>query len=238
MRGGRLVAVVVHAPRAGRELEREIGSAARMAVENEALRAQVLAQLGELRASRGRIIEAGDAARRQLERNLHDGAQQRLLAVGFQLRLAGSRADPANAPTLEHADAEVSAAFDELRELAHGIFPAVLTEAGLEAALTQLAIAAPVAVEVDEAPVERLPAPVETSAYIAAAEAVRDAAERGAARVVLSARRTSDALVVVVEDDGMRRNGGLVHVADRVGALGGRLALAPTRVEAEIPCAS
>ena len=116
-------------------LEREIGAAARLAVDNERLRAGALSQLEDLRASRARIVDAGDAARRRLERDLHDGAQQRLLTLSFELRLARAAAEAAGdeelAGLLASSGAEVQAALDELRELAHGIYPAILTEAGL-----------------------------------------------------------------------------------------------------------
>jgi signal transduction histidine kinase len=237
-RAGREIAVVVHDPALldGRDLEREIGSAARLAVENEALRAAVLAQLAELRASRTRIVEAGDGARRRLERDLHDGAQQRLLAVALELRLARATAGTAAAPGLDAASAEVDAAFGELRDLAHGIFPAVLSEGGLEAALVTLATDAPVAVELTEVTSERFPPGVEVGAYVTAAEAVRDAAARGASRVEIEAERTGDRLVVAARDDGAGDPAPLVHVADRIGALGGTLAVDSDGIRAELPC--
>jgi signal transduction histidine kinase len=237
-RAGREIAVVVHDPALldGRDLEREIGSAARLAVENEALRAAVLAQLAELRASRARIVEAGDGARRRLERDLHDGAQQRLLAVALELRLARSGAGPAAAPALDAAAAEVDAAFGELRELAHGIFPAVLTEGGLEAALVTLATAAPVAVELGDLTEERFAPGIEVCAYVTAAEAIRDAAGRKATHVELDVARTGDRLVVELRHDGAGAPVPITHVADRVGALGGVLEVGPGAVRAELPC--
>ena len=121
------------------ELEPALGSAARLAVENEALRAELLAQVRELRASRTRIVAAGDAERRRLERNLHDGAQQQLLALSYDLRLARAGGDAALVGLLDAAGEETTAALEELRELAHGIFPAILGEAGLAPALATLA---------------------------------------------------------------------------------------------------
>jgi signal transduction histidine kinase len=239
-RGGRPLAILVHDPALseGRDIAGEIGSATRLAIENEVLRAEVLAQLAELRQSRVRIVETGDAARRRLERDLHDGAQQQLLAVVLELRLARARADGELASALDAAGAEVDRAFVELREIAHGIYPAALTDGGLDAALTELAVTTPVAVEVRDVPGERFAPGVETSAYVAVADAIRDAAERGATVVAVRARQIGDRLVVNLSDDGDDRAGGLVHVADRVGAVGGELEAGRTGLRAEIPCAS
>jgi len=162
-RRGEPVAVVVHdhALSVGEDLERQIGSAARLAIDNERLRAEVLAQLEDLRSSRGRIVATADSARRRLERDLHDGAQQRLLAVTYELTLAGaestSRGDEKLAALLTHAVEDARTALAELRELAHGIFPAILDEAGLGAALWTLADRAPVPVEITHVPEERSP---------------------------------------------------------------------------------
>ena len=138
VRDGRRVALVAHAA-AVAELEREIGAAVRLALENERLQAEVLAQLQDLRASRTRIVETGDAERRRLERDLHDGAQQRLLALSYDLRLAraGCSRPTATSRAASLLDAQATderrPPSDELRELAHGIYPAILTEAGLGA---------------------------------------------------------------------------------------------------------
>jgi signal transduction histidine kinase len=242
VREGRQVAVAVHdaalldAP----GVEREIGSAARLAVENERLRAEVLAQLNALRASRARIVETGDAERRRLERDLHDGAQQRLLAVSYELRLAGASAeaerDSKLVTVLASAADEADVALDELRELAQGIHPAVLTEGGLGPALATLADDAAVPVELGEVTTARHPAAVETTAYVAVAEAIDDAAGRRATSVSVRVAREGDRLVVTVNDDGARRSSRLVHLADRIGALGGSLDAGPTTLRAEIPC--
>ena len=239
-RGGRLLAVVVHDPAlvGARDLEREIGSAARLAVENEALRAEVLAQLAELRASRARIVETGDAARRRLERDLHDGAQQQLLAVALELRLARSVAAGERAEGLDAAAAEVDSAFGELRELAHGIYPAVLTEAGLKAALVTLSTDAAVAVDLDDVTGERFAPPIETGAYVAVAEAIRDAAARGASHVTVRAARDGGRLILEARSDGDGEGTSLVHVSDRIGALGGVLEVGPAHLRAEVPCGS
>jgi signal transduction histidine kinase len=239
VRGGRRVALVAHAAGIA-ELEREIGAAVRLALENERLQAEVLAQLHGLRASRARVVETGDAERRRLERDLHDGAQQRLLALSYDLRVAGAGAgadgDVDTASLLADATGEAQAALGELRELAHGIHPAILTEAGLGPALAALADAAPLAVEIGETAGERYPAPVETAAYLVVAEAIDDAARRGASYGVVRALRHEERLVVKVEDDGSERTSTMVHLADRVGAVGGRLEVEATTLRAEIPC--
>jgi signal transduction histidine kinase len=240
VRDGRRVALVAHAA-AFTELERQIGAAVRLALENERLQAEVLAQLHDLRVSRTRIVETGDAERRRLERDLHDGAQQRLLALSYDLRVAHAAAeaegDVETASLLGEATGDAQAALGELRELAQGIHPAILTEAGLGPALASLADAAPVAVEIGEAAGERYPAPVETTAYLVVAEAIDDAARRGASYAAVSASRHVERLVVEVEDDGSERSSTMIHLADRVGAVGGRLGVEPTTLRAEIPCA-
>jgi signal transduction histidine kinase len=193
-----------------------------------------------LRASHARIVETGDAARRGLERDLHDGAQQRLLALSYDLRIAHARAeaegDAETASLLAEATGEAQGALAELRELAHGIYPAILTEAGLAAGLETLADAAPIPVEIGGMAEERYPAAVETAAYFVVAEAIADAARRGAGYAAVSALRDEELLVVEVEDDGSERTSALVHLTDRVGALGGRLEVEPKRLRAEIPC--
>ena len=234
VRSGRPVAVVSHD--AALPVPPELGSAARLALENERLQAEVRAQLEALRRSRMRITERGDAERRRLERDLHDGAQQRLLALSFDLRLARAAADQDRderiAAALADAVDEAQAALEELRELAHGIYPAILGEAGLTAALESLADDAPVPVELSLSG-ERYDAPVEAALYVAVREAVDDAARRGATwtRVALDGRAT-----LTVEDDGTARSAPLVHVADRVGALGGETWFSENTLRAEIPC--
>jgi signal transduction histidine kinase len=242
VREGRPIALVSHdaALLDGPVLEREIGSSARLAVENERLQAEVLAQLEDIRASRMRIVETGDAERRRLERDLHDGAQQRLLALSYDLRLAlaGAQADgdPKLAAHLNSATDEAQIALEDLRELAHGIYPAVLTEAGLAAALTTLAEGAPLALELGEVPKERYDAPVETAAYMTVAEAIDDAVERSASFMRVDIRREGRIVVVTTEDDGTERSSKLVHLGDRIGALGGSLEAGCTTMRVEIPC--
>ena len=240
VRDGRRVALVAHAAGVA-ELEHEIGAAVRLALENERLQAEVLAQMHDLRESRTRIVETGDAERRRLERDLHDGAQQSLLALSYDLRLARAGAeaegDVSTASRLAEATSEAQAALGELRELAEGIHPAILTEAGLRAALATIADAAPLAVEIGETAGERYPAPVETAAYLVVAEAIDDAARRGASYAVVSAPLHDERLLVKVEDDGSDRTSSMIHLADRVGAIGGVLEVEGTTLRAEIPCA-
>jgi signal transduction histidine kinase len=203
----------------------------------------------KLAASRARIVEAGDAERRRLERNLHDGAQQRLVAVALQMRIADSVVDedPEKAHQLvADAQAELSAALEELRELARGIHPAVLTDRGLEPALRALAERAPVVVEIEDVPDERLPPTVEVAAYYVVAEAITNAAKyASASRVTVNVTQTNGSAVVQVADDGVggadpARGSGLHGLVDRVEALAGRLHVdsppnGGTQIKAEIP---
>jgi signal transduction histidine kinase len=203
--------------------------------------------LSELRESRARVVAAGDAARRQLERDLHDGAQSRLVGLALLLRLARNRAsDPEQAALLERASSELTASLDELRELARGIHPAVLTDRGLEPALDALVTRAPVPVTVSARLAERLPPPVEIAAYFVVSEALANVAKYAqATHATVALRRANGHLTVEVADDGVggaRADGGsgLRGLADRVAALDGTLSLdSPsghgTRLRAKIP---
>jgi signal transduction histidine kinase len=239
VRDGRQIALVTHTA-ALPDLEREMGAAVRLALENERLQAEALAQLDQLRASRVRIVETGDNERRRLERDLHDGAQQQLLALSYDLRLARAQAqadgDSHTGSLLTKATDQAQAALGELRDLAHGIYPAILAEAGLGPALATLAEEAPLPVEILAEAEGRYPAGVETAAYLVVAEALDDAAGRGASHTTVSVVRHEGRLVVTVEDDGTRRTAAMVQLADRVGALNGSLAIEPTRLRAELPC--
>ncbi len=184
----------------------------------------------ELRSSRMRLVEAGDAERRRLERNLHDGAQQRLVSLSLALRLAQSKlgTDPVRADLiLSDATAELALALQELRELARGIHPAMLTERGLNAALESLAERSPVPVELDADPGERLAEPVEAAAFYVASEALTNVAKYAhASSVVVSVRRDGGSVVLTISDDGIggadsARGSGLRGLVDRVEALGG-----------------
>jgi PAS domain S-box-containing protein len=213
------------------------------------LNAELQARLEDLAASRARIVAAGDVERRRLERNLHDGAQQRLVALSLALRLAQAKldADPAAAGAiLASAGDELALALDELRELARGLHPAVLTDRGLRAAVEMLAGRSPVPLEVAEIPGERLPEPVEAAAYYLIAEALTNVAKYARASTVRVRVVAADgSLRVEVSDDGVggadAANGsGLRGLADRVEALGGSLEIASpagagTTLRAEIP---
>jgi signal transduction histidine kinase len=239
VRGGDKIAVVSHTA-ALPDLERAIGAAVRLALENERLQAETLAHLDQLRASRVRIVETGDAERRQLERDLHDGAQQRLLALSYDLRLAHAQAQAdGDVPTgslLTAATAEAQAALSELRTLAHGIYPAILSEAGLAPAVATLADTAALPVEILAMPVRRYTPAVETAVYLLIAEGLDDAAHRDASHVTVGIVQDGEWLMVRVDDDGSNRTSVFVEVADRVGAAGGRLSVEPTRLKAELPC--
>jgi signal transduction histidine kinase len=227
------------------------GAAAKLALENERLHAQLRAQLVEVRRSRARIVSAADAERRRIERDLHDGAQQRLVALGLTLKLVDqSRAlDPEAARLLATAVEELQAAIHELRELARGVHPAILTEEGLGAALQSLASRTPVPVTVTAAPPGRLAPDVEAAAYFVACEGVTNAVRYSqASAVTIRAERHNGRLVVEVADDGVggarvANGSGLRGLADRVEAHGGRLSVESppeggTRLVGEIPCAS
>jgi signal transduction histidine kinase len=212
------------------------------------LDAELRARLDELRASRTRIVEAGDAERRRLERDLHDGAQSRLVALALLLGSARNRADDDEqlAGMLDRAQDELRTSLAELRELARGIHPAVLTERGLTPALQSLVARAPVPVTVDADPAERLPGAVESAAYFVVSEALANVAKYAqASEASVSVRRSNGLLLVDVTDDGIggadAANGsGLRGLADRLSALDGRLSLESpvgrgTRLHAEIP---
>ena len=202
----------------------------------------------EIRASRARIVEAGDEARRRLERNLHDGAQQRLVALALSLRLAQSKvsSDPAGAEeVLESAREELSAALDDLRELARGIHPAVLTDRGLPAAIEALATRSPVPVDVQTTD-EPLPRAVEAAAYYVIAESLANVSKYAdASEITVRVSHENGCARIEVADDGVGGadpavGSGLRGLADRVAALEGTLAVdsplgGGTRVSVEIP---
>jgi signal transduction histidine kinase len=248
-RDGQPLAALIHDPALDQGLVRAAAAAAGMAIVNERLQAEVRAQLEEVRASRQRIVEAGDAERRRVERNLHDGAQQRMVTLALELAMLRERAaaHPDMAAALDQAAAELKQAIAELRELARGIHPAILTEEGLPAAVEALAdrSSVPVAVVADFD--ARLPAPIEATAYFVVAESLANVtkyARASAARVELS--RRDGHLRVEVTDDGVggadaSRGSGLRGLEDRVSAVRGsfRVQEAPgggTCVLAEIPC--
>ena len=248
---GRRVGAVIHDPVLceSPELLREAAAAAALAIENARLEVELRARLAALRASRARLVEAGDAERRRLGRDLHDGAQQRLVALMIELQLARERfeSDPAGARELvDSAFANAQEAVVELRDLAAGIHPAVLSQRGLDAALESLASRAKVPVELESDLDERLPSAVETAAYFVVAEALTNVtkyAEATHARVEV--RRENGAAVVDIRDDGVGgaeigAGTGLSGLTDRVGALDGTLSVesprgAGTLVRARFP---
>jgi signal transduction histidine kinase len=203
--------------------------------------------LEELRASRARVVAAGDAARRRIERDLHDGAQSRLVGLALLLRVARGRAtDPEQAQLLDRAQEELQASLRELRDLARGIHPAVLTDRGLAPALDALVARAPVPVSLESGDIEGLPAPVETAAYFVVSEALANVAKyAGAGHATVALRRANGRLTVEVADDGVggadaAAGSGLRGLADRLAALDGTLSLESpagcgTRLRAEIP---
>jgi signal transduction histidine kinase len=228
-------------------------AAVRLAVENERLGAEVRTQLEAVRASRARIVEAQDTERRRIERDLHDGAQQRLVSLQLSLEMLrrdlGPEADPAALAELEAASIEADAAIAEIRELARGVHPAILTEAGLGAALTSLAERSPLPVELDGSIDGRLPAPVEATAYLVVAEALTNAVKHAAAdRATVHAWIDNEHLHLEIADDGrggatLEDGAGLRGLEDRVTALGGSFvvdspASGGTRIAVELPCAS
>jgi len=251
-REGVPLAAMIHDPALAdeRELVQAAAAAARLGLENEQLHAQVRAQLEEVRASRARIVEAGDAERRRVERNLHDGAQQRLVSLALALRLAqvqlGPDANPESQASLAQASKELQVALSELRELSRGIHPAILTQQGLAGAVESLAQQAPLPVEVAVA-CRRYPPTVEATAYFVVCEALTNVAKYAHADVAtVAVEQANGRLIVEVTDDGVGGadptvGSGLGGLADRVAALGGVLQLdSPpgqgTRVRAELPC--
>jgi signal transduction histidine kinase len=249
---GRRVGAIVHDADLAeeRELVQTVGVTAALTLENERLDAELRAHVDELRASRARIVTAGYAERQRLERDLHDGAQQRLMALGINLRLARDliTSDPQDAAALLDASLEeLNQAARELRELARGIHPAVLTDRGLDAALNGLAGRSPVPVELVQTPDERLPSSVESAVYFVVAEALTNVARYAEARTVrVTVMRSNGHVNVQVSDDGVggadpAHGSGLRGLSDRVAALDGRLELTSARgdgttVRATIPC--
>ena len=210
---------------------------------------ELSAQVTELEGARSRIIAAADAERRRIERDLHDGAQQRLVALSLTLRMAETRAekgDPETADLIRNAGEEAGLALKDLRDLARGIHPAILTNRGLAAALDDLAARATVPVEVTAAPPERLPDQVEAAAYFVVSECLANVGKHAeASGATVSVRTEAGRLEVEVQDDGTggadTENGsGIQGLRDRVGALGGRLEIESpegggTGVRASIP---
>jgi signal transduction histidine kinase len=233
VRGGRAVAYLAHRPGLLDDQEQvgAVARAARLALENERLQAEVRAQLESLRASRARIVEAGDAERRRLERDLHDGAQQRLVALNLSLALARTRADPSLKTRLDEAESELREALAELREIAHGIYPVALGEEGLAAAVEALAEETGASIQTSELSQERMDPKVEAAAYFVVAELAR----RSGPLRLRSERQNGTFVLSMESDNGLPSD--LEDLEDRVGALDGSLVVEQGRIRVEIPCA-
>ncbi|HEY6695840.1 MAG TPA: histidine kinase [Solirubrobacteraceae bacterium] len=232
-RDGAPVAAIVHDPALldDVELVRTAGVAAALALQSERLAAEVRARYDDLRAASARLVAAGDAARRRIERDLHDGAQQRLVALSVTLNLARKHVEPGSptATLLDSAMAELTAGLSELRELARGIHPAVLTERGLDPALQVLAARAPLPVTISGGLAERLPPAVESAAYFVVMEALTNVAKYASATTAeVTVQRVNGHVTIDIADDGVggadpASGSGLTGLADRVAALGGWL---------------
>jgi signal transduction histidine kinase len=248
---GQPLAAILHDPSLIEEsdLVQAAGAAARLALENARLQAELRSQLDEVRASRARIVAAGDAERRRIERDLHDGVQQRLLGIRLAFRLL--RGQMPGVPgfagdLLNEAEDELAGTLDDLRALARGIHPAVLTDEGLTPALETLSRRAPVPVTVNALPSRPLPADVEAAAYFVAAEAIANTAKHAhASAMTITVAPSEDLLVIEISDDGIggarsARDGGLAGLVDRIAALDGTLRISSppgrgTCLHAEIP---
>jgi signal transduction histidine kinase len=250
--GGEPIAAVIHdaSLRDESNLVQTVGAAVALTLRNERLDAELHARVAELRASRARIVQAGDEQRRRIERDLHDGAQQRLMALGINLRLARDRVESDPRQAIELLDSsllELGEATAELRELARGIHPTVLTNRGLGAALQTLAARSPIPVQIVATPGERLPPPIESAIYFMVAEALTNAARHARAEAVtVSVSHQNGVVQAVVHDDGAgganpTRGSGLSGLHDRISALDGQLELASlagqgTTLRASLPC--
>jgi signal transduction histidine kinase len=251
-RKGAHVAALVHDSALDEEPEllEAVGAAAGIALENGRLNAELRARLEELKGSRARVLEAGQKERKRLERNLHDGAQQRLVALSLELSLLEEQlaGDPAARARVDEARREIAMSLEELRDVARGIHPAVLTGHGLAVALESIVARAPVPVRLTVEVEGRLPEQVEVAAYYVVSESLTNIGKHAqATRATAAIVRTNGQVVVEIVDDGVggadtERGSGLRGLADRVEALGGRLRVwtplgGGTRVKAEIPCA-
>ena len=251
-REGQRVAALVHDASLADDpaLVTGVGAAAGLALENERLHLEVREQLEELRASRLRLVEAGDLERRRLERNLHDGAQQRLLALSLLLGEAERAADgrPQVQAKLKSAQAELARSLVELRDLALGIHPAVLADHGLAVTLEGVAARAPFPVALTVDLPRRPPFAVEVAVYYLICEALSNTAKHArASSARVDVKDTDDSVYVHVSDDGIggansSRGSGLHGLSDRVATLGGQLTVTSaagsgTTVRAVIPCA-
>jgi signal transduction histidine kinase len=248
--GGEEIAALVHDPALLDEpaLVDSVRATAALVLENERLAAEVRSQLAEMRASRGRIVAAGDAERRRIERNLHDGAQQHLVTLSITLGLEASGADPATAQLLSQAQDQVEQAIADLRDLARGIHPTLLRDEGLDAAVEALGRRTPLPVDVRSTLHERLSDSVELAAYFVVSEALTNVVKHASAsRASVLLERRPHELRVVVKDDGvggahMAPDSGLSGLRDRLEAVDATLQIETeaghgTTVSAVLPCA-
>ena len=251
-RDGAHIAALIHDPALEDEPELLDGvqAAAGIALENGRLHAELRARLDELRGSRVRLVEAAQHERQLLERNLHDGAQQRLIALALDLSLLEERieGDSEIKAGLDQARREIAASLAELREISRGLHPAVVSGHGLEVALEQLAARAPVPLKLKVEVDGRLSEPLEVAAYYVVSESLANVAKHAQAKTArVEVVQEHGELVLEIVDDGIggadsERGSGLRGLADRVEALDGRLRVwsprgGGTRVKAEIPCA-
>ena len=251
-RDGDHVAALVHDPslESERDLLEAVSAAAAIALENARLHAELRAKLKELEGSRERVLEASQEERKRLERNLHDGAQQRLIALSLELGMLEDKLgdDPAARERIQGAREQIAVSLEELRAVARGLHPAVLSGHGLEVALKSLTASSPVPVELDVAVDERLEESIEVAAYYVVNESLANIGKHADAQVArVSIGRAGGRLVVEIADDGVggadkERGSGLRGLADRVEALGGELRVwsgvdGGTTVRAEMPCA-
>jgi signal transduction histidine kinase len=252
-RDGQPIAVLMHDPvlEHNAELVRSVCAAASLALENERLQAELRARLVELQASRARLVEATDAERRRIERDLHDGTQQRLVSIAMSLGLLETKLPPQAAgakPIVRETREALALALAELRELTHGINPPLLAERGLPAALDELCRRAALPTRLELGLDRRLPDQVESAAYFLASEALTNAAKHSHGNEVrVIAGSDGQTLTVEITDDGIggastAGGTGLRGLADRVEALGGRFTVSSppgrgTSLRAELPCA-
>lgn len=237
VRSGTPLAVITHEAQHADALAASLGPAARMAIDNERMQAQLQSRLDELRASRERIVEHGDAERLRLERDLHDGAQQRVLMIGYELSRA-AQADPSLAAALDPVRRDVATALDELRDIAHGIYPGILESLGLPAALGALADG-PVPFQVDDAPVKRLPPGAECAVYNIVSTALghpQPTREGLPAQVTAAVDLRGDTLHLHLAGLGELPAPLVQSWEDRVGALGGAVHVSGSELECGLPC--
>jgi signal transduction histidine kinase len=252
VRTGQPVAWIDHDAAVVDAIEPSLTPAVRLAIDNARLRLGVVTQLRELRIARRRIVGEGDDERRRLERDLHDGVQQQLLALGAELRSGVRIARNLGhevSRSLEAAVEETTILLDEVRKLAHGVYPAILTDAGLGPAVASLADVAGLPVKLTGAPTRRYPSSVEATAYRVVAEGVENAVRHSDATMVdVGVREVDDSVMVDVRDDGhggaaVASVGGLAELVDRVRAIDGSITIESspedgTTISAVIPCAS